>query len=129
MGNFLEGIAGILAITLSLGTPLFAIFLALYGLKTKHKENMELIRQGIIPPSKNKSAPNLYRSLRNGFLCIGIGLGIIVDIIVNFVYDVSTIDSLLILGGSVLLLLGIAYVAFYLAVRKKQDLDNDLDND
>ena len=127
--GFFEGVAGILAVTLSLGIPLFAIYLALYGLRTKHRENMELIKQGIIPPSKNKSTPNKYRSLRNGFLCIGIALGIIIDIIVKMTYNIKNSDHFLILGGLILLFLGIAYVAFYLVVRKKEDLDNELDNE
>ncbi len=129
MDNFFEGMAGILAIVLSLGIPLFAIYLALYGLRTKHRENMELIRQGIIPPSKSKPTPNKYRSLRNGFLCIGIALGIIIDIILKRQCNISGNDNFLVLGGLILLFLGIAYVAFYFIVRRKTDLDNELDNE
>lgn len=129
MSEMMALFIGLVATILSLGIPLFAIYLALYALRKKHRENMELIKQGIIPPSKNKSVPNKYRSLRNGFLCIGIALGIIVSFIIKITYKIAMPDNFFILGGLILLFLGIAYVAFYLIVRKKEDLDNELDNE
>lgn len=132
MGDFLEGIAGIVAIVMVFGIPMLAIYLGIYNTKMKSRENMELIKQGIIPPQpeKMKPAPNKYRSLRNGFLCIGIGLGIIAGLIIynNSSLDLGKGEYMFVMGASILFFLGIAYVAFFMVVKDK-NLDNGSDNE
>lgn len=132
MGDFLEGIAGIVAIVMVFGIPMLAIYLGIYNTKMKSRENMELIKQGIIPPQpeRMKPAPNKYRSLRNGFLCIGIGLGIIAGLIIynNSSLDLGKGEYMFVMGASILFFLGIAYVAFFMVVKDK-NLDNGSDNE
>lgn len=126
----MEGITGIISVILVFVIPLFALYLSLQNSRLKNQENMELIKQGIIPPQadKSKPTPNKYRSLRNGFLCIGIGLGLVVGMIAQRYYDVGMKDSLPIMGASILLFLGIAYVAFFLVVKDK-NFDKNSDNE
>ena len=91
---------------------------------------MELAKQGSVPPDREtaKPVPNKYRALRNGFLCIGIALGIIVSIIVCYSVDFEDFGwDLMVVAGSVLLFTGIAYLAFYVMVKDKQDIDSEIE--
>lgn len=94
--------------------------------KAKHAENMELIKQGIIPPREDDKTPNKYRSLRNGFLCVGVALGIIIGLIVtNTISHIEEGTEALIIVSSILLFLGIAYIGFYMVTRnaKGEEID------
>ncbi len=110
----------IIAILSSVALPIgFGMYLGLTANKAKHKENMELIKQGIVPPQKSATTPNKYRSLRNGFLCIGIGIGVIIGIIMTRVIFIQIEDKFFLLAASILLFLGLAYVLFYWVTRDK----------
>ncbi|WP_101689909.1 DUF6249 domain-containing protein [Dysgonomonas massiliensis] len=132
MKDFLAGMVPIIGAIMIFGIPMLAIYLGIYNTKMKNRENMELIKQGIIPPQKEhvKPTPNKYRSLRNGFLCIGIGLGIIVGLIIynNSSLDLGKGEYMFVMGASILFFLGIAYVAFFMVVKDK-NLDNGSDNE
>lgn len=132
MKDFLAGMVPIIGAIMIFGIPMLAIYLGIYNTKMKSRENMELIKQGIIPPQpeRMKPAPNKYRSLRNGFLCIGIGLGIIVGLIIynNSSLDLGKGEYMFVMGASILFFLGIAYVAFFMVVKDK-NLDNGSDNE
>lgn len=130
MDEFLKRLLPIIGTILVFGIPLFALYLGLYSSKAKHKENMELIRQGIIPPKPNKNrkpTPNKFRSLRNGMLCVGIGLGIIVDMIFYKCLWLTKKDNFLFLGASILLFMGLAYIIYFLIVRNREDINDESD--
>lgn len=113
----------IVAILSSVALPIgFGMYLGLRSIRSKHEENMGLIEKGIIPPQKSASTPNKYRSLRNGFLCIGIGLGLIVGLVAINTISIEYRYQFFMLAASILLFLGFAYVLFYL-VTKDKDLD------
>lgn len=95
-----------------------------YLLKSRNKERMELIKQGIIPSQQMKAAPNKLIALRNGCLTIGLALGIIVGMIVDYNIDYSDMGSFLIMLASSILFLGVGYIAFYLLVRNR-DTDEE----
>lgn len=129
MGSFESGIESlipIVAILSSVALPIgLGMYMGLRNISTKHKERMALINQGIIPPEQTKPTPNKYRSLRNGFLCIGIALGLIVGMIFSQLAFPDIQWRFFILSGSVLLFLGLAYVAFYMMVKDKKEFDDD----
>lgn len=115
-----DGLVPIIAILSTIALPIgFGMYLGLVSMRTKNKENMELIKQGIVPPPQSKPTPNRYRSLRNGFLCIGIALGLIIG---NIAETYLNLDGTYIIAASVLLFLGLAYVLFYF-VTKDKDLE------
>src|SRR5690606_1192357 len=88
--NDLDDLVPIIAILSAVALPIgFSLYLGLVGLRTKHKENLELIKQGIVPATQAKPTPNKYRSLRNGFLCVGIAIGLILGIILKTVLSLS----------------------------------------
>jgi len=91
-----------------------------YLLKTRNKERMELIKQGIIPSQQMKAAPNKLIALRNGCLTIGLALGIIIGIIVDYNIDNSDMSSFLIMLSSSILFLGIGYIVFFLLVKDRE---------
>lgn len=123
----MEDIVPIIAILSSVALPIgFGMYLGLRGLNSRHKERMELIRQGIVPPSDNvKPTPNRYRSLRNGFLCIGIALGIIAGYVISYQFDMDEDEGLFIFGATILFFLGLAYILFYLVTNKKDEDENN----
>ena len=84
---------------------------------------MGLINQGLIPPDNVKPTPNKYRSLRNGFLCIGIAVGPILGVLITRLVLPGMESRFFVLAGCVLLFLGIAYVAFYMVIKDKYEED------
>lgn len=118
----------IIAIICIFGLPIIVIgYVITRTMSSNSKERIELARHGIIPPERVKPAPNKYRSLRNGYLCIGLAVGLIVGIvtIVNWVFDPEI--RFLIVMASTILFLGIAYILFYFAVKDKKELDNEIE--
>lgn len=120
---FFGELVPLIAILSSVALPIgFGMYLGLSSIRAKHKENIELIKQGIVPPPKSSPTPNKYRSLRNGFLCLGIGLGLVLGFIVSQQMTLSDEYRFLIIASSTLTFLGLAYVLFFL-VTKDKNLD------
>ncbi len=112
-----KGLIPIIAILSTIALPIgFGMYLALVAIRTRNKENMELIKQGIVPPPQIKPTPNRYRSLRNGFLCIGIALGLIIG---NVAETFLALQEGYTIAAAVLLFLGLAYVLFYFVTKNK----------
>lgn len=121
----LQDLIPIIAILSSVALPIgFGMYLGLMNIRTRHKENIELIKQGIVPPPKSSPTPNKYRSLRNGFLCLGIGIGVIVGYVLSEALGVGSESPsiMAIMGAPILIFLGLAYVLFFMATKEK-DLD------
>jgi len=119
--KMMETLVPIIAILSAVALPVsFGMFLALTSIRSRHKENVELIKQGIIPPAKTSSTPNKYRSLRNGFLCLGIGLGIIIGLTFTSQLGLFNEDKFFVLGSSILIFLGIAYTLFFVFTKDKE---------
>lgn len=124
--DFMHNIIPIVAILSSVALPIgFGMFLGLKSIASKHKERMELIKQGIIPPDQTKPTPNKYRSLRNGILCVGIALGLIIALIISRVMELGENEAFWVVASGILLFLGLAYVTFYILVKDKKEFDDD----
>lgn len=130
MESISDNIVAMLAIVCIFGVPfIIAGWVIVKAVTSDKKVRMELARQGIVPPmqEQGKPTPNKYRALRNGFLCVGIALGIIVSIIVC---NTTTLDDgwqFLVVASSILLFMGAAYLAFYMMVKDKQDIDSEIE--
>lgn len=131
MEEILNYFVAIIAILCTIGLPVVLGFIIIIKAITSDKKiRMELARQGIIPPEKTKPVPNKYRSLRNGFLCLGIAIGLIISIIVCNTISLDQDGSIwqfLIVVSSVLFFMGIAYFTFYYKVKDKEE--NSIDSD
>ncbi|MFT3995219.1 MAG: hypothetical protein QM660_12980 [Dysgonomonas sp.] len=128
MDSFLSNIVPVLGILCCIGLPIFmGMYIAIKSISTKHTERMELIRQGIVPTDQTKPIPNKYRSLRNGILCIGIALGLIIGYIVILSTGADEDSGVLIIGSSVLFFLGAAYVLFFFVTRDIKGVDNEIE--
>ncbi|MDR0825398.1 MAG: hypothetical protein LBN74_09910 [Prevotella sp.] len=115
----------IVAIVCVIGLPVVIGGMVLLKLLSSDKKvRMELAKQGIIPPPETKEAPNKYRSLRNGFLCVGIAIGLILGALVAPSISQCIDFQYLIISGSVILFLGIAYIVFYLIVKDKKEFED-----
>lgn len=99
MDIFMEYLAGILAITLSLGIPIIAIVASAIG-KMKKNNNDREIRRLIIenktdletakylveePEKKKQQGSNPYPALRWGCILIGLGIGAIL----NYIFELD----------------------------------------
>lgn len=128
MEETLDALVPILGIICCIGLPIsLGMYMAIRAVNTKHIERMELIKQGIVPAEQPKLAPNKYRSLRNGFLCIGIALGLIIGYLITANTNSSDDAGVLIIGSSVLFFLGLAYVLFFFITRNSKNLDGDIE--
>lgn len=88
------------------------------------KERLELARHGIVAPVRPKPAPNKYRTLRNGILCIGIAVGIIIGTMIILKGTYREYIEFLIICSSTIMCLGLGYLVFYLMVKNK-NLENE----
>lgn len=110
----------IVAILSCVALPIgFGMYLGLMSIRTKSKENMELIKQGIVPTAVKSSTPNKYRSLRNGFLCIGIGVGLVIGMTIIYNIQLDAKYEVFVMAAPVLIFLGLAYVLFYMITKDK----------
>lgn len=129
MEDILGILVAIIAIICIFGLPvILGAYVLVKLIGSNSKERLELARHGIIPPDRVKPAPNKYRSLRNGILCLGIGLGLVLGIIINLNNNFEYYIEFLIVCSSTIIFMGLSYITFYVLVRNK-NLDNDLDND
>jgi len=116
----MDDLEGIIAIISIFALPVItAMVLIFKELSSTHKERMGLIQQGIIPPNepKRKSTPNRYRSLRNGIILIGLGIGFIVGILGTNYLVIGEDNPFLFVIASTVLFLGIGYTVFFLITK------------
>ena len=126
MEEILALLIPIIAILAIFVVPVVVIAWVIISLvKSRSKERMGLIGQGIEPKVQRKAAPNKYTTLRNGCLFIGLAIGLIVGMIVDWNLDYSDIGSFLIMLTSSILFLGIGYIIFFMLVRNK-NMDEEL---
>lgn len=111
----------IIAILCTIGLPVgFGMYLGLTSIRAEHKERMDLIRQGIIPPErmKKKANPNRLVSLRNGIVLIALGIGIIVGFLCSEYLTIGQDNEFWIIGASVVFFLGLGFLAYFLVTQK-----------
>lgn len=128
----LEGIIAMLALLLAVGLPILtALLLGLESIKSKHRESMGLINQGIIPPDtvkvKAKANPNRFVSLRNGILLISLGVGLFVGHFVSISLASHDNQIFFIMASIVVFFIGIGYLLYFLVTKKL--IYNHPDND
>lgn len=124
----LPALVSIIAILSSVALPIgLGMYIAIRSMNVKHKERMELIRQGILPPEKSKPTPNKYRSLRNGILLVGIALGLIISLLISYELGLEEDEAFWVVASGVLLFLGLSYLIFYFLMRNKNEFDEELD--
>lgn len=125
--EIIDQLTGIIAILSAVALPIgLGMYMGIRSLAARHQERMEMIKQGIIPTDA-KSTPNRYRSLRNGFLCMGIALGTIVGLVASSLLQQGEDNDFLIIGASILLFLGIAYTSFYMITKDKKGFDDEIE--
>jgi hypothetical protein len=124
----MEELMGIIAIISIFALPMITAMVLIYKkLSSVHKERMGMIQQGIIPPNepKRKSTPNRYRSLRNGIILIGLGIGFIVGILGTNYLIIGEDNPFLFVIASTVLFLGIGYTVFFLITKDSYNGNGD----
>jgi hypothetical protein len=124
MNNFMNNLVAIITILSSVALPIIlGINIALRSMNNRHTERMELIKQGIVPPMEEKT-PNKYKTLRNGILSFGIALGLGIGLLIGWKLELNEDAMFWSVAPSILLFLGLAYVVFFMLVRK-QNLNDE----
>lgn len=103
---------------------IFGSYVLIKLINGNSKERLELARHGIVAPVRPKPAPNKYRTLRNGILCIGIAIGLIIGTIIILKGGYMEYIEFLIVTSSTIMCLGLGYLVFYLIVKNK-NLENE----
>ncbi|HNR86026.1 MAG TPA: hypothetical protein PKN38_05405 [Taishania sp.] len=117
----MEDLTAIIAILSTIALPIgFGMYLGLRANNQKHVERMEMIKQGIIPPDNVYSDAKKYKSLRNGLLFVGMGIGFIVGLTIIKTMRLNEDAGFLVLGASFLLFFGLAYLAYFKIVSNKE---------
>lgn len=110
----------IIAIIAVFVVPVAAVAWILVSLiKSRNKERVGLINQGIEPQPQRKAAPNKYTTLRNGCLFVGLAIGLIVGMIIDYQIEYSDLGSFLIMVSSSTMFLGLGYLVFFMLVKDK----------
>jgi uncharacterized membrane protein YkgB len=120
----MEDLIGVIAILCTIGLPIgFGMYLGLTSIRAEHKERMDLIRQGIIPPErmKKKANPNRMVSLRNGIVLIALGIGVIVGFLSSENLAIGQDNGFWIIGASIVFFLGLGYLCYFLVTQKIGD--------
>ncbi|MDR2916393.1 MAG: hypothetical protein LBV74_16460 [Tannerella sp.] len=125
MEAFMALLIPIVAIVCAVGLPIIlGAYVLVKLISSNNKERLELARHGIVPPVRSKPSPNKYRSLRNGVLCIGIAIGLIVGIMFTSCKAYEYYVEFLVICSSTILCLGLSYIVFYLLVKNK-NMENE----
>ena len=115
----MEHVVAIIAILTSVGLPIgLGIYLALRVKNQQHVERMELIKQGIIPPTTEKPTKNPMNRLRNGLILIGVGLGLVVSFFIKMTWNLDEDSQSLVTGASILLFMGAAFLIYFFVSKK-----------
>lgn len=114
----MEHVVAIIAILTSVGLPIgLGIYLALRVKNQQHVERMELIKQGIIPPTE-QTTKNPMNRLRNGLILIGVGLGLVVSFFIKMTWNLDEDSQSLVTGASILLFMGVAFLIYFFVSKK-----------
>lgn len=121
-----EDLVAIIAILTTVGLPILTgLLLGGISMRSKHRERMGLINQGIIPPDTEtkKADPNRMGALRNGLVLLSIGIGLGVGFFVwSYLFKSDEDIMIWVFGSSVLLFLGLGYLGYFYLSRKMSDV-------
>ncbi len=125
MEDFMRMLIPIITIICIFGLPvILGAYVLVKLITSNNKERLELAKHGIVPPKTSKPSPNKYRTLRNGILCVGIALGLIVGLVITVGSMYEYYVEFLIITSSTVMCMGLAYIAFFLMV-KNRDIENE----
>ncbi len=122
MNEIVENLVGIVAILSAVALPIgLGMYLAIRSNNQKHKERMELIKQGLMPPSDEKTPPNRLKTLRNAVLLIGIGLGLVVGLLISKAMYLDEDNAFWVVAPSILFFLGASFLVYFKLSKKYED--------
>lgn len=117
---------GLLAIIGAVILPMIVIgVIGILYVVGRHKERMSMIEHGVMLEQPKKRPVSLSRSLCNGLVLIGLGLGLIVGAYVGLNHD----DAEWFILASIMLGGGLGFVVYYLIafkLRKKDGSEEDI---
>lgn len=119
-----------LAILVPILVPL-GVFAMVFGIRyLENQERMAMIAKGITPPERQRRGFNPSKTLRNGLVLIGAGIGLLCAIWIDHTYYAAFDDraqgyyfALIAVGA------GIGLLSSYAYERKNPPKENSLNND
>lgn len=108
-----EGIVALfIPITISLGA-----FMMIWGIRyLENRENMAMIERGMEPAKRRTADPS--RTLRNGLMFIGAGLGLLLAIIFTKMFNLEEGERTGVYFGMIAIFGGLGMLAAYIYERK-----------
>jgi preprotein translocase subunit YajC len=117
--SFMSSFTGILAVAMSLGIPVLAIIatmaIIMAVIRTRNRERMKMIEQGILPPPAKKKTGNYYTLLVWGAILLAFGLAMSVAELV--VHDGT------IIAGLIFSFIGLAMLVCFIIIRTLRKKD------
>ncbi len=108
-----EGIVALfIPITIALGA-----FMMIWGIRyLENRENMAMIERGMEPVRRRNADPS--RTLRNGLMFIGAGIGLLLAILITNMFGLEEGDKTGVFFGMIALFGGLGMLLAYLYERK-----------
>jgi amino acid transporter len=114
MNDIFGSVIAIVAILSTIALPIgLGVYFALRTANHKHKERMEMINQGLMPPSDDKEIPNRLKTLKNAVLLIGVGVGVGIGILIVKILNLREDEGFWVIAPIVLLFLGISHLIYF----------------
>ncbi len=115
-------VALMIPIVVSLGA-----FLMIWGIRyLENKENMALIAQGM-EPSARRRRQDPTRTLKNGFLFIGAGLGLLLALMITKAFGMEDGEQSAVFFGLIAIFGGLGMLAAYFYERRNPPTDKEPD--
>ncbi|WP_146194125.1 DUF6249 domain-containing protein [Brumimicrobium oceani] len=126
MNDIFGSVIAIVAILSAIALPIgLGVYFALRTANYKHNERMEMIKQGLIPPSDDKEIPNRLKTLKNATLLIGLGLGVGIGIVIVKSFNLNEDEGFWAIAPTVLLFLGISHLIYFFMSKKYNETEED----
>lgn len=120
MNDLFGNVVAIIAILSTIALPIgLGMYLAMRSANQKHVERMEMLKQGLMPPSEEKEVTNRLKTLRTAILLIGVGAGVGVGVLLVKTLNLNEDEGFWAIAPTVLFFLGIAHLVYFSLSKKE----------
>lgn len=126
MNDLFGNVVAIIAILSTIALPVgLGMYLAIRSANQKHVERMEMLKQGLMPPSDEKELTNRLKTLRTAILLICVGVGVGVGVTLVKILNLTEDEGFWVIAPLVLLFVGIAHLVYFSLSKKEIENKED----
>lgn len=120
-----DNVVAIIAIIVAVGVPVvMGLLVAIKVTAQKHKENMAMIEQGIMPVKEDETESKRAKLFRNAFSLMGVGAGLAIGFGISKAMHIEEDKAIFVLAASILICLGIAFFAYHKLSSKQTETED-----